>query len=200
MRLPHRRLTSAHQPAQTRLRNLACPDSSNNAETDMMHQVTSCNHSELLQQPLRGTCGVLVGTTMYAGMPANCAASAMDSAWLPEECVTTPRLFCSSLNEAIALNAPRNLKAPLCANRSGSPALLCLAGSARWRWDLSLRHRKERATGSAVKASAPFLELLALKDNAEACHPVNRRARHDLHQASQSTSIRTAPLRPACYA
>jgi len=93
-----------------------------------------------LQQGMR-TCGVVVGTTIYAGMPASFAASAMDSAWLPDECVTTPRRFCSSLSDSIALYAPRNLKAPLHARREESLAKLQAVSSQqvgekqlRWLW------------------------------------------------------------------
>ena len=40
-------------------------------------------------------------------------ASASAAPWLPEECVTTPRAAMSSASDHTALQAPRNLKAPM---------------------------------------------------------------------------------------
>ena len=57
--------------------------------------------------------GVFLGTTMCAGMPRSLAARARAPAWLPELCVTTPFRASSSDKEKTALQAPRNLKAPL---------------------------------------------------------------------------------------
>jgi hypothetical protein len=60
----------------------------------------------------RFTAGALDGITMCAGMPRSRAASASAAAWLPEECVATPRRASSSESDATALQAPRNLNAP----------------------------------------------------------------------------------------
>ena len=51
--------------------------------------------------------------TMVAGMPSSRAASAVPWAWLPDENATTPARRCSGLNLDSALNAPRNLNAPM---------------------------------------------------------------------------------------
>jgi len=126
---------------------------------------------------------VLVGTTIYAGIPASFAASAMDSAWLPDECVTTPRRFCSSLSDAIALYAPRNLKAPLHARREESVATLRAIPS-HWQWASSLQQVSEERLRWLETAGAPLLELLALEDGAETSHTVDGRAGHHLHQGS----------------
>src|SRR5688572_25159600 len=56
--------------------------------------------------------GTLFGITMYAGMPRNFAARDRAAAWLPDECVATPRAASASDNENTALVAPRALNAP----------------------------------------------------------------------------------------
>ena len=60
-----------------------------------------------------GTLGVLVGTTMYAGIPLSWAAKATAAAWFPELWVTTPLAAWASEREKTALLAPLNLNAPL---------------------------------------------------------------------------------------
>jgi len=57
--------------------------------------------------------GASCGITIVAGMPSRRAESAIAWAWLPEEKVTTPARRCVSSNFERALNAPRNLKAPM---------------------------------------------------------------------------------------
>ena len=108
------------------------------------------------------TCGVVVGTTMYAGMPASFAASAMDSAWLPDECVTTPRRFCSSLSDSIALYAPRNLNAPLRARREELIAKLQAVSSHR-HWASSSRQVGEKQVHWLWAAAYPFWNCSHLK-------------------------------------
>src|SRR4051812_35011110 len=56
--------------------------------------------------------GELFGITIYAAIPRNAAARASAAAWLPEECVATPRCASASLRENTALHAPRDLNAP----------------------------------------------------------------------------------------
>ncbi|MNN43759.1 hypothetical protein D3C81_1580120 [compost metagenome] len=51
--------------------------------------------------------------TMVAGMPSSLAERAMPWAWLPDENATTPPLRCAGENFDKALNAPRNLNAPM---------------------------------------------------------------------------------------
>ena len=51
--------------------------------------------------------------TMVAGMPSSRADRAIACAWLPEENATTPALRCAGSKHESALNAPRNLKAPM---------------------------------------------------------------------------------------
>src|SRR4051794_21105829 len=46
-------------------------------------------------------------------MPSNVAASEIACAWLPDENATTPARRCRSSNRESALNAPRNLNAPM---------------------------------------------------------------------------------------
>lgn len=58
-------------------------------------------------------CGVLAGTTTWAGMLRSWAASATAAPWLPDEWVTTPRAASSCVRLKMALHAPRNLKAPM---------------------------------------------------------------------------------------
>ncbi len=50
---------------------------------------------------------------MWAGTALSCAARATAAAWLPLECVTTPRAHSSGVNEKTALHAPLTLKDPL---------------------------------------------------------------------------------------
>ena len=58
------------------------------------------------------TSGAVLGITMNAGIPRRRAAREIACAWLPEECVATPRAASSSAREKTALHAPRILKAP----------------------------------------------------------------------------------------
>ncbi|MNV42507.1 hypothetical protein D3C71_1341830 [compost metagenome] len=53
------------------------------------------------------------GTTTWQAIPRVRAASANAAPWLPEEWVTTPRRACASSSAQTALQAPRNLNAPL---------------------------------------------------------------------------------------
>src|SRR5262245_23871276 len=50
---------------------------------------------------------------MTALTPSSLAESATACAWLPDEKVNTPAAFCCGVNCEMALNAPRNLKAPM---------------------------------------------------------------------------------------
>ena len=51
--------------------------------------------------------------TIVAGMPSRRAERAIACAWLPEEKATTPAWRCRASKRDRALNAPRNLKAPM---------------------------------------------------------------------------------------
>jgi hypothetical protein len=50
---------------------------------------------------------------MVAGMSSSLADRATAWAWLPEEKLITPARRCSGVKRDSALNAPRNLKAPM---------------------------------------------------------------------------------------
>jgi len=51
--------------------------------------------------------------TITAGIDSRRADSAMACAWLPDENAITPPLRCAASNFDSALNAPRNLNAPM---------------------------------------------------------------------------------------
>src|SRR5690606_29617276 len=53
------------------------------------------------------------GMTIVARTPSSRAASAIACAWLPDENAITPARRCAGASFAIALNAPRNLNAPM---------------------------------------------------------------------------------------
>src|SRR5450759_4470470 len=57
--------------------------------------------------------GALSGITTTAGQPSSRAARATPWAWFPDEYVITPRSSSAGSSEAIAVYAPRNLKAPI---------------------------------------------------------------------------------------
>src|SRR5215469_7610747 len=59
------------------------------------------------------TDGAFFGITIDARMPRQPAAQATAAAWFPLEWVTTPRFASSSLNEKMALVAPRILNEPV---------------------------------------------------------------------------------------